>query len=394
MHASVALPFRTALVFALTLAPASGLEAENAVLDAVDDTVNAAWTFATHGPVFSTAAAEDAEIYIGSDDGHLYALDATDGTLRWSTPLGGRVRSRAWIEGPSLFVTSENHAFALRREDGAVLWTFSPDDARGAGPADTWDYHQSSPVVHGDLVYFGRGNGRLHALERTSGQLRFSVETVERAAIRSTPAIARGTVYFGDWNGVIYAVDAATGERRWMRETCPAPKPYPQFGGAVSAMVVHDGRLHFGLRNPDVLGLDLADGAVAWRFTAQDGSWVPGTPVIAEGTLYITGSDDHRVHALDVASGQPRWSCDVGANMFVAPLMHGDRLLVTDGDSYAASPGRGRLHVIDRATGRRIRTVALGANACASSPVLVGNRVVIGREDGTVAAFDLAALIP
>lgn len=354
---------------------------------------NPAWTFAARGPVFSTASSADGVIFIGSDDGHVYALDAGDGTQRWSQSLGAPVRSRPWIDGALVYVVCGNDAFALAREDGSIRWTFSARDSHGAAPADRWDYHQSSIVGHGRLLYYGAGNGTFYALDRLSGAPQFTFATDGQAAIRATPVVSGHVVYFGDWNGMIYALDATHGLLRWKRATMDGPKPYPQFGGAVSALVAHEGRLLFGLRNPDVICLDLTTGDKAWTFTAKDGSWVPGTPVIAGETVYITGSDDHTVHALDVRTGASRWACNVGANMFVTPVVAGNHVLVTDGNSYAEDAGRGRLHVIDRASGTLVRSVVLGANAAASSPVLIADRVVVGCEDGRVLALDLATLL-
>ena len=355
--------------------------------------LDAAWSYATGGPVFSTAAHQGADLYIGSDDGHVHALDAHTGAPRWTQELSGPVRTRPWIDGAEILVVSGNDLAALSRESGRVIWQFKPEPATGAAPSDRWDYHQSSPVIAGGLVTYGAGNGRFYAVDRANGKERFSCPVDAAASIRSTPAYADGTLYFGDWNGVIYAVDAANGSRRWTFNTLSGPKPYPQFGGVVSSLVVQDGRLYFGARNPDVFCLDAVTGKEIWKFTAENGSWTAGTPTVDGGSLFITGSDDHRVHALDAATGAVRWSCDLGQNMFIAPLVVGTRVIVTDANSYADDAGAGRLHVLDRATGRRLRTFAIGGNAGASSPVLVEGRVVVGSEDGHVRAFDLATLL-
>src|SRR5690349_4285788 len=41
------------------------------------------WSFKTQGPVKSSAAIVDGRVFIGSDDGHLYALDLKTGAKVW-----------------------------------------------------------------------------------------------------------------------------------------------------------------------------------------------------------------------------------------------------------------------------------------------------------------------
>ncbi len=358
-----------------------------------DQALEPAWAYATGGPVFSSPVHAEGLIFVGSDDRHLHAIDAASGARRWTRELGAPVRSEPLVDGSAVLVAHGNDLTCIARADGAVLWTFSPGDARGATPQDRWDYHQASPLQAGGLIYHGAGNGVLHALDRETGAVRFTFATDEHSAIRSRPAVDDGLVIFGDWNGLVYALDAATGALRWKHATLAGPKPYPQFGGITSPVLVRSGRVAFGARNPDVCHLDAATGARLWTFTAENGTWVPGTPVLDGDELFITGSDDHRVHALDAGTGKPRWSCDVGSNMFNAPIVVGRHVIAASANSYAEDAGVGRLHVIDRTTGTLVRSVIAGGNAGASSPLLLEGHIIIGSEDGRVLAFDLAALV-
>ena len=49
------------------------------------------WRFQTDGPVRSSPAVTATTVYIGSNDGHLYALDRQSGTLRWKTAALGQL---------------------------------------------------------------------------------------------------------------------------------------------------------------------------------------------------------------------------------------------------------------------------------------------------------------
>src|SRR6476659_9616383 len=49
-----------------------------------------AWTYTTGGPVWSSPAVAGGVVYVGSNDGRLYALRLSDGAVLWTAPLGGR----------------------------------------------------------------------------------------------------------------------------------------------------------------------------------------------------------------------------------------------------------------------------------------------------------------
>ena len=48
------------------------------------------WTFFTEGPVRLAPTIAEGRVFVGSDDGHAYCLDAKSGTLVWKTQLGLR----------------------------------------------------------------------------------------------------------------------------------------------------------------------------------------------------------------------------------------------------------------------------------------------------------------
>ena len=51
------------------------------------------WTFKTAGPVKSSAAIVQDRVFIGSDDGNVYALALADGRKVWAFKTGGGVES-------------------------------------------------------------------------------------------------------------------------------------------------------------------------------------------------------------------------------------------------------------------------------------------------------------
>ena len=50
------------------------------------------WTFPTGDRVVSSPVLHDGVVYVGSDDGHVYAIDAASGRQRWMFKTGYRLK--------------------------------------------------------------------------------------------------------------------------------------------------------------------------------------------------------------------------------------------------------------------------------------------------------------
>jgi hypothetical protein len=113
------------------------------------------WKFETGDEVWSSPVLAEGVIYFGSDDDHLYALDAQTGQEKWRFKTGGDVRS--------------------------------------------------SPAIADGIVYVESYDGNLYALEAQTGQEVRNFKT--KRPIYSTPAIANGVVYVGSLDGNLYALN-------------------------------------------------------------------------------------------------------------------------------------------------------------------------------------------
>lgn len=117
------------------------------------------WRFATDGPVYSSPAVVEGVLYVGSMDGHLYALDIATGDLRWRFHTGpGFISSPAIAEGVVYIGSHDGHVYALHAANGDLLWRYATD-----GPVF------SSPSVVKSVVYAGSMDGHLYALDAATG---------------------------------------------------------------------------------------------------------------------------------------------------------------------------------------------------------------------------------
>ena len=77
------------------------------------------------------------------------------------------------------------------------------------GATQTGSEVRSSPAVAGGVVYVGSGDGRVYALNATTGAQVWNYTT--GSFVFSSPAVAGGVVYVGSFDYKVYALNATTG---------------------------------------------------------------------------------------------------------------------------------------------------------------------------------------
>ena len=132
---------------------------------------------------------------------------------------------------------------------------------------------------------------------------------------------------------------------------------------------------------PPPLAPEESGDAPAQVWAARAGRRFTGRLVVRDSTIYGAGLD-RKVYAMDLASGQVRWSARLSGLVAGGVLVLGDTV-------YAASARpEGRLYALDAATGRRLWRVHSGP---VSAPLaLVGSTLIAPTLDGRVIGVDPA----
>ena len=194
------------------------------------------WHYTTGGPLFSSPAVVSGIVYIGSDDGSVYALDAGTGKKKWSCALGGAVKSTPCVSGGKVFIGSNNGTFyALDAATGTNVWTFS-----AGGPA-----FQASPCVFDGKVYIGCDDGFLYVKKSETGNLLWKFAT--GGAVTSPAIGASGRIYISSADSKVYALNQ-NGETAWQFKTLGPIYASPTVADGVlligSGLADPTGRLH------------------------------------------------------------------------------------------------------------------------------------------------------
>ena len=86
------------------------------------------WTFKTAGAVKSSAVIGGGKVFIGSNDGQIYAIDFATGREVWAFKAGSAVQAAPLLANNSVFAgTSDGIFYALDAASGQPLWKYTTD---------------------------------------------------------------------------------------------------------------------------------------------------------------------------------------------------------------------------------------------------------------------------
>ena len=240
-------------------------------------------------------------VYFGTDEGTLHALDAATGRKVWNAAVGPP--SDAEISAGTVYV--RDGAWGVRALDartGTLLWK-SP----------FLDIGFAAPTVVGGLVYVGSYNGYVYALDATTGSIVWSYATagfIEGSSV----VVSGGLAYVSSGDMNLYALDATTGALLWKAPLGPQEYNQPLTPALANGVVYAEG-------DGDLQAFDAGTGAPLWSTPLADGH--VGSPVVANGVVYIPGWYQGHIYALDAASGAVIWSYKAGGQVADPVIVNG-----------------------------------------------------------------------
>lgn len=150
------------------------------------------WRLTLDSGIYSTPAIADGRVFVTTKNKTTVAVDLATGQQIWSYPIGGSASPA--VAGGVVFIGSDDGAiYALDATSGGdPLWLF----ATGSG-------NVRSPIVAGDEVYFAAG-ATLTSLDRETGAVAWQYPVGD--TITTEPVVLDGFLYIGDKNGYFYAI--------------------------------------------------------------------------------------------------------------------------------------------------------------------------------------------
>ena len=358
-------------------------------------------------------------LYVGSQNGTVYALDAKTGCIQWTYSAAGGVRTAIAVGGAFVyFGDTAANMYALQVETGRVVWTRKVDAhplARITGSPTLHDNRLYVPVSSYEESQGADPNyecctfrGSVSALDAATGRVIWKASLItdplqrrgtstaglplwgpSGAAIWSAPTIDEGRkrLYVATGNAysapahastnAVVALDLETGVIRWMRQVTPGD--------------VYLSNCRAGNPNcPAVNGPDFDFGS---------------PPVLARAAgrdLLVIGQKSGMAYALDPArDGEVVWEYRAGQGSVLGGIEWGaavDNQYAYFAVSDMLQPKPGGMHAVQLSTGQRVWFTAgatplcgtgRGCNAAQSAAVTVIPGVVFsGSNDGALRAYD------
>jgi outer membrane protein assembly factor BamB len=266
------------------------------------------WTFKASGGFYSSPVQGlSGTIYIGCDDGKLYAFNP-DGTLKWSYTAGGAIKSTPFvnINDEVYFGCMDTKLYAIYAINSTVYlkWTYKTNG----------EIESSPNIATSDwTVYVGSRDNNLYAIGN-DGTLKWKYQTGNW--INSSPAIGvDGKIYFGSYDGKLYALNP-DGSLIWAYNAGDFIKSSPS--------IDNNGNLYFGCRNYKVYSLNKNGG---FRWSYNTGFEVESSPAILFNSTVAIGSRDKTIYAFKT-SGELKWSYQTNNHFVSSPAYTKDGTLL------------------------------------------------------------------
>ena len=175
---------------------------------------NLLWSYASERVISaSPAIGIDGTVFFGSHDGVLYALNGSNGDLKWKSDVGGKIWASPVVgedgvvyvsSGVSLNGNVKCKIYALDRETGVKLWEFSS--------GEQLTYYPS--VGGGNMVYVGSWDWKVYCLDGKNGRKIWEYQT-EGKIVKPPRVGPSNIVYVGSTDKVVYALSGTTGRKIW-----------------------------------------------------------------------------------------------------------------------------------------------------------------------------------
>ena len=289
---------------------------------------------------WSGVAISSGDLFVGSMDGRIIGLNATDRSRLWNdipittTTSGGAgcapattglaIYSTPVVSNGLVYVAGYNgKIYAITVDRGTIRWTYPPET-------------NLQPLIGGitivdNRLYFASSSGRVYALAADTGDPLWGTPFQSGSKIWATPLIVGDTLYIGSFDKKMYAVDSSNGQTKWSFET---------EGAIISTPALQDNTLYFGSFDRFFYAIDAVSGTLKWKTPGTAGSWFWADPVFANGNIYAPNLD-------------------------------------------------GKLYIFNAADGSEVVPPIDLESSVASSPVLVGNNLVVANQNGKVWAIDV-----
>lgn len=322
------------------------------------------WKFSGDRPSYyyvvpkSSPALDEERVFMGTDDGIMWALNQKDGSVAWSYkiasfPLGkGIFSSSVVLDGVVYFGAYDGALYALDAQTGKRRWLYLDADWIGSSPA-------LAPEL--GLLFIGlefglwRKRGGIAAIDMTSGKRQWWYHEMP-CLTHSSPLYIKKyqQVVIGSNDGACYLFDAKNGKLIWKCQTGTLTERDLSRGFSahdIKGSFVYDEKrdlIIFGTLHGSLFFLKRRTGEIAFEYKADFGFY--SSPVLHKRTILASSLDKH-LYCIDLDTFILKWKWDAGARIFATPRIINDSVYI--------GANTGRLTELDPETGKERSFITL-----------------------------------
>jgi len=248
------------------------------------------------------------------------------------------------------------------KNDPDFIWIFDMMEEVGSFPHNL---SNSSPVVYQNLLFVNTSNGQdeshvnipspkapaIIAIDRNTGKLVWEDNSVEDRILHgqwSTPSVGEVggvvQVVHAQGDGWVRGYEALTGKKLWEFDTNPKDSVWPKTRNEViSTPVIYENVVYIangqdpehgeGVGHAYAIDAtkrgDITQSGKIWQYDKIRRSI--STAAIKDGLIYLADFSGF-FHCLDLKTGQPYWTHDMFAAVWSSPMIIGDKVYLGDED--------------------------------------------------------------
>ena len=315
---------------------------------------------------------DGSRIYAASQDGNVAAYDPESGKQQWKIKLEIELSAGPAVgEGFVAVSTKNGFVILLDASTGAEQWrTFVGGETL------------ANAIIHDDSVVVQTIDNRLVSLTRFDGRQRWQLEqTLPVLTLRgaASPIMVGSSIICGFDNGRILAVDIETGDIEWdsMLAVPTGRSDLDRLADLDGAIAVVGQDIYAAGYNGRIGSIAAESGQLLW--SKEISSYVG---VAADWNSAYTARDDGEIISLGRTNGVEAWrNDDLLRRLPSLPVPFYTTVAVGDFEGY--------LHFLSNIDGQMLARVRQGSAAITSAPVVVGNRLFVQSDNGSVAAYEV-----
>lgn len=244
------------------------------------------------------------KVYAPNTDKYLYALN-TGGDLLWSFKTAGPNWTKPVSDGQYIYLASMDHfLYAFNLEYPTASLVIDRNGSRSLVEKPLWSVDLGAavvadPVLSDAKVLVATIDGKLHSVDTASGKIAWTFTDGDQYnSIWGAPVVTNDAVYLGNANGDLFAISPETGKAIW-------PEPYAAGAALIAGGIATDNGVMFVTEQGRVFFIDAAKEP---KPVASLDMVMYATPKSADGKILLAPATKEKLFMAIDLTGNEIWS--------------------------------------------------------------------------------------